>query len=72
MNYNKRKSADIFYAVSKILCAVGGIACFGLVLGAVGAVDVAGDRPVSGWVLQVLLGVAGMGAFIWISSKLDD
>ena len=72
MNYNKRKSADVFYTVSKILCAVGGIACFGLVLGTVGAVDVAGSRLVSGWILQILIGVVGMGAFIWVSDKLDD
>lgn len=72
MNYNRKHSADIFYTVSKILCAVGGIACFGLVLGTAGAVDMAGDRPVSGWILQVVMGIAGVGAFIWISGKLDD
>ena len=71
MNY-KKNFADIFYTVSKILCAVGGIACFGLVLGTVGAVDVAGSGPVSGWVLQFLMGIVGMAAFVWISNKLDD
>lgn len=72
MNYNKRKSADVFYTISKILCAVGGVACFGLVLGTVGAVDMAGSKPVSGWILQFLMGIAGMSAFVWISGKLDD
>lgn len=66
------KVSNALYVVAKVLCVVGGVFCFGLVLGAVGAIDRApADIIPAGAVRQIILGVAGVGAFVGISGKID-
>lgn len=60
------------YAISKTLVGLMGGACALLILGTAGASDLAGAAPVSGMVLRVLIGVAGIGAAIWLSGRIDE
>ena len=60
------------YAISKTLVGLMGGACDMLILGTAGASDLDGAAPVSGTVLRVLIGVAGIGAAIWLSGRIDE
>ena len=60
------------YAASKILVGLMGGCCALLILGTAGAADLADGGPVSGLVVRVLLGVAGIGAAIWLNRKIDE
>jgi hypothetical protein len=65
------KPLNALRAAAKVLCVIGGVCCLGIVLGVAGAVDVAGPRPVSGWVLQIALGLGGMAAFVAVGELID-
>lgn len=60
------------YALSKTLVGLMGGACALLILGTAGASDLAGAAPVSGLVLRVLIGVAGIAAAIWLNGRIDE
>ena len=60
------------YALSKTLVGLMGGACALLILGTAGASDLAGPAPVSGLVLRVLVGVAGIAAAIWLNGRIDE
>ena len=59
-------------SIAKVLCVVACVCCFGIVLGTAGAVDVAGDSAVHGWVWQMLFGLCGMAAFGTLASKIGN
>ena len=65
-----RKIATALVATTKVLCVVACVCCFGIVLGTAGAVDVAGDSAVHGWVWQMLFGLCGMAAFGTLAGKM--
>ena len=58
-----KKITDRLTSIAKVLCVVAAVCCFGIVLGTAGAVDMAGDANVHGWVWQMLFGLCGMAAF---------
>lgn len=59
-------------SIAKVLCVVAAVCCFGIVLGTAGAVDVAGDANVHGWVAQALLGIAGMLVFGTLATVIGN
>ncbi len=67
-----RKIAMALTATTKVLCVAACVCCFGIVLGTAGAVDVAGDGTVRGWVWQMLFGLRGMAAFCTLAGKVGN
>lgn len=67
-----RKIAMALVTTTKVLCVVACVCCFGIVLGTAGAVDVAGDGTVHGWVWQMLFGLCGMAAFGALAGKIGN
>lgn len=59
-------------SIAKVLCVVATVCCFGIVLGTAGAVDMAGDANVHGWVWQMLFGLCGMAAFGALAGKIGN